>query len=113
MKLVKNFRSHPAILAFSNSAFYDDELEACGHPAITHSLLQCPELVTKGFPLIFHGIIGKDEQEKSSPSFFNIDEATQVKKYCLSLIENKKNHLSEFIISVLKFDHALIRLFVA
>lgn len=29
-KLVRNFRSHPAILHISNELFYDNELTCCG-----------------------------------------------------------------------------------
>jgi Superfamily I DNA and RNA helicases and helicase subunits len=93
VKLVKNFRSHPAILDFPNSQFYNGELQPSGNPALTHSLEHSNELATKKFPLIFHGIIGKDQREESSPSFFNIDEATVVKKYCSSLITDRKNRI--------------------
>jgi helicase MOV-10 len=48
------------------------------------------ELPKKKFPVVFHGIVGRDQQEASSPSFFNIDEATLVKKYCKSLVEDRK-----------------------
>lgn len=57
------------------------------------------ELPKKKFPIVFHGIVGRDQQEASSPSFFNIDEATLVKKYCKSLVEDRKfrTRLSIFI----------------
>lgn len=42
------------------------------------------------FPIIFEGIVGRDAREGSSPSFFNIDEATCVKRHCLLLIGNRK-----------------------
>ncbi|CAG2060041.1 unnamed protein product, partial [Timema podura] len=56
-KLIKNFRSHKDILNISNSLFYHKELKVCGGPEIT---LACnwPELPKKGFPIIFHGIVG-------------------------------------------------------
>ena len=98
VKLVKNFRSHPAILQFSNEEFYQSELQACGDAALIHSLDKYEELPKKKFPIIFHGLVGKDERESSSPSFFNIIEATQVKKYVMSLIGNRKNGISEFSI---------------
>ena len=101
MKLVKNFRSHPAILQFPNSEFYNGELQSCGNPALTHSLEHSDELVKKKFPLVFHGIIGKDQREESSPSFFNIDEATVVKNYCSSLITNRKNRIRSCLPEVL------------
>lgn len=91
VKLIKNFRSHPAILQFANAQFYDSELQACGDPVLTRSLENSSELPKKGFPVIFHGIIGRDEREESSPSFFNVDEVTVVKKYCMSFVDNRKN----------------------
>jgi Peptidase family C54 len=47
---------------------------------------------------IFHGIVGKDERDKSSPSFFNINEATVVKKYCQDLIHNRSPRVREFFV---------------
>lgn len=95
MKLLKNFRNHPAILQFSNTMFYNGELECCGDPVLTHSLQLSEALVTRNFPLIFHGIVGKDEREASSPSFFNIDEVTMVKKYCQQLISRRRPAVRE------------------
>ena len=96
MKLVKNFRSHADILEFSNNNFYNRELQPCGDPVLTHSLLRS-DLVRKNFPVLFHGIIGRDEREASSPSFFNIDEASRVKKYCLELMDDRRLRLSKMI----------------
>ncbi|KAJ3573071.1 hypothetical protein NP233_g2668 [Leucocoprinus birnbaumii] len=91
VKLVKNFRSHPSILQFPNEQFYKSELQSCGDFAMVRSLENCEELPKRGFPIIFHGVVGKDDREKKSPSFFNIDEAILVKKYCESLIGNRKS----------------------
>lgn len=91
VKLVKNFRTHPSILEFSNAHFYRGELEAAGNPALTHSLENWEELPKKRFPVIFHNVVGKDQREAGSPSFFNISEATEVKKYCQLLIGTKRN----------------------
>lgn len=63
---------------------------------MTHSLENVEELPKKRFPLVFHGIVGKDAREASSPSFFNVEEASQVKKYCKDLLENRKYKLSKF-----------------
>ncbi|KAF5356601.1 hypothetical protein D9758_008284 [Tetrapyrgos nigripes] len=90
VKLIKNFRTHKAILQFSNEQFYNNELQYCANAALTHSLENSNELPTKRFPLIFHGVVGKDLREEHSPSFFNIEEATLVKKYCSSLIGERK-----------------------
>ncbi|PFH45880.1 hypothetical protein AMATHDRAFT_77900 [Amanita thiersii Skay4041] len=90
VKLLRNFTSHPKILEVSNTNFYNSELQPCGDPAVTHSLEDCEELPTKKFPIIFHGIIGRVQREGSWPLFFNIDEASLVKKYCSSLLSNRK-----------------------
>ncbi|KAJ7199232.1 P-loop containing nucleoside triphosphate hydrolase protein [Mycena pura] len=106
VKLVKNFRSHPAILDFANQQFYGGELEPCGDPALIRSLENSNELPTKKFPLIFHGIIGKDDREGRSPSFFNISEAGVVKKYVESLLSDRKLRVRPEEIGVITPYHA-------
>ncbi|KAJ7154607.1 RNA helicase [Mycena filopes] len=106
VKLVNNFRSHPAILDFSNQQFYDGELIPCGNVALIRSLENSDELPTKKFPLIFHGILGKDDREGSSPSFFNIGEATLVKKYVLALVGDRKLRIRPEEIGVITPYHA-------
>ncbi|KAJ3556290.1 hypothetical protein NM688_g2107 [Phlebia brevispora] len=90
MKLIKHFRSHPDILYFPNQQFYKGELQPCADPIVTHSLARYEGLVKQGFPMIFHGIVGKDQREESSPSFFNVDEVALVIKYAMDLVENRK-----------------------
>ncbi|KAK0452060.1 P-loop containing nucleoside triphosphate hydrolase protein [Desarmillaria tabescens] len=89
MQLIKNFRSHPDILAFPNEQFYGNLLQACGDPLLTKSLENSVVLPTKKFPIVFHSVVGRDQREESSPSFFNISEATLVKSYCTSLMAKK------------------------
>lgn len=55
-KLVKNYRSHPALLALPSRLFYHKELEVCADPSVVTSLLGWEKLPKKGFPLIFHGV---------------------------------------------------------
>lgn len=55
-KLVKNYRSHPALLALPSRLFYHRELEVCADPRVVTSLLGWEKLPKKGFPLIFHGV---------------------------------------------------------
>lgn len=95
VKLTNNWRSHPSILKFPNEEFYRGELRACADPVATHSLLRWNGLARPDLPIIFHGIAGKDEREASSPSFFNIDEASLVKSYVSQLFEDKRLRLSE------------------
>lgn len=44
---------------------------------------------------MFHALSGKDDREASSPSFFNIDEATKVKTYVEALRANRTIRLSK------------------
>ncbi|KAI0344524.1 P-loop containing nucleoside triphosphate hydrolase protein [Trametopsis cervina] len=108
-KLIKNWRSHPAILKFPNDEFYRGDLKACGDPTVTHSLTRWDGLVKKDFPIIFHGIHGKDLREASSPSFFNIDEASQVNKYITNLVDDRKLRLQPENIGVIAPYHAQVQ----
>ncbi len=89
MELLENFRNHPAILDFLNERFYDNRLQASGDPMLTRRLEDWDGLPTKKFPIAFHAVAGQDQREESSPSYFNISEATLVKNYCSSLIAKK------------------------
>ena len=95
VKLTKNWRSHPDILKFPNERFYRGGLIACADPVVTHSMLRWDCLVTPDYPIVFHGIRGKDEREASSPSFFNIDEASLVKDYVGELFGDRRLRMSE------------------
>ncbi|KAI0093452.1 P-loop containing nucleoside triphosphate hydrolase protein [Irpex rosettiformis] len=108
-KLIKNWRSHPAILKFPNDEFYGGDLVACGDPTVTECLARWGHLVKKNFPVIFHGIKGKDEREASSPSFFNIPEASEVKKYIDKLLEDRKLPLKPEQIGVISPYHAQVQ----
>lgn len=94
VKLTKNWRSHEAILRFPNEAFYSGELEVCGDTTMIDSLLDSPVLATPNFPIVFHGISGSDEREAGSPSYFNIDEISEVCKYVDMLRMDRKRLLS-------------------
>lgn len=65
-KLVKNYRSHSALLALPSRLFYHRELEVCADPTVVTSLLGWEKLPRKGFPLVFHGVrvsFGPAQQE--------------------------------------------------
>ena len=89
VKLTKNYRSHAAILHYPNVRFYDDELEVYGSPESINAFLGSPQLVSSEFPVVFHAISGRNERESTSPSYFNIDEAIQVKAYITSLLQDE------------------------
>ncbi|XP_039193151.1 RNA helicase Mov10l1 isoform X1 [Crotalus tigris] len=86
-KLVKNYRSHGALLALPSKLFYHKELEVCADPSVVNSLLGWEKLPKKGFPLIFHGMRGTEMREGCNPSWFNPTEAVQVMRYCCLLVK--------------------------
>jgi helicase MOV-10 len=88
-KLLRNFRSHPYILKVPSDLFYGNELIPCGDMSITSSACKWEWLPTPGFPMIFHGVDGKDEREPSSPSFFNIAEVAEVVSYVEKIASSK------------------------
>ncbi|KAG2433768.1 hypothetical protein HXX76_008129 [Chlamydomonas incerta] len=93
-KLLHNYRSHPALLALPSAAFYHGELVAAADPEVTHSLLHWEALPNKSVPLLFHNLVGRDDQEASSPSWFNLDEAKQVVSYVKSLKDMRRSRLA-------------------
>ena len=67
---------------------------------LTESCLSFEELPDEArrnkVPMIFHGVIGQDLKEESSPSFFNIEEIITVRDYIKKILEMKKNKVSKF-----------------
>ncbi|XP_014648792.1 PREDICTED: putative helicase Mov10l1 [Ceratotherium simum simum] len=100
-KLVKNYRSHSALLALPSRLFYHKELEVCADPKVVTSLLGWEKLPKKGFPLIFHGVRGSEAREGRSPSWFNPAEAVQVMRYCCLLARSTSSQVSAGDIGVI------------
>ncbi|XP_070309649.1 RNA helicase Mov10l1 isoform X2 [Odocoileus virginianus] len=100
-KLVKNYRSHSALLALPSRLFYHRELEVCADPAVVTSLLGWEKLPRKGFPLVFHGVRGNEAREGRSPSWFNPAEAVQVMRYCCLLARSVSSQVSAGDIGVI------------
>lgn len=95
VKLIKNFRSHIAILSFPNEKFYSDDLQPFASPTTINYYINSSYLPNKKFPIVFHAVSGKDDREASSPSFFNIDEVLVVKNYVQKLKEDRKFRTSK------------------
>uniref|UniRef100_A0A2K6GNN1 RNA helicase n=1 Tax=Propithecus coquereli TaxID=379532 RepID=A0A2K6GNN1_PROCO len=100
-KLVKNYRSHAALLALPSRLFYHRELEVCADPKVVTSLLGWEKLPKKGFPLIFHGVRGNEAREGRSPSWFNPAEAVQAMRYCCLLARSVSSQVSAGDIGVI------------
>ncbi|KAK2851431.1 hypothetical protein Q5P01_007707 [Channa striata] len=88
-KLLRNYRSHPAILKIPNELFYDGELQVCANEIVRNSYCTWEYLPKKGFPVIFHGVTGLDEREASSPSFFNVAEVEILMEYVKKLLQTQ------------------------
>lgn len=81
VKLVDNYRSHPSILRLPSDLFYDGELVACANVRERSIFERWEALPNAEFPVLFHGVRGKDEREANSPSWFNADELVLVSRY--------------------------------
>lgn len=100
-KLVRNYRSHGALLELPSRLFYDGELRACADPLSTHSMLGWASLPNPTVPLLFHGIDGQDEREANSPSWFNRHEAAKVLEYVKLLGEYRRSRVTDDDIGVI------------
>ncbi|XP_040279815.1 putative helicase MOV-10 [Bufo bufo] len=88
-KLLLNYRSHPDILSVPNELFYDNELQAKADEMVTRAYCNWEKLPKENFPLIFHHVLGKDEREGNSPSFFNVHEIEVLVSYLRDLLETQ------------------------
>lgn len=68
-------------------------MRAHGDKDVTHLLLQSNFLPKKGFPLIFHGVKGKEKRTRHSPSCYNIIEASVVRDYCVRITEDRERRI--------------------
>lgn len=82
------YRCHPAILQQPNAMFYENKLISSAEKEVAYNLVNYRNLLNKSFPLIFHGVQGRDCREGSSPSWFNADEASVVISYVANLLED-------------------------
>lgn len=64
-------------------------------------------VVKPGFPVVFHSLIGKDLREASSPSFFNVEEASLVKKYIQDLKADQRLRLGKHFPGFSLYPNAL------
>jgi len=97
-KLLKNFRSHHELLTIPKTLYYDNELYACADERMTNSCLNFSCLTDEAkrnkVPLIFHGVVGQDLKEESSPSFFNVEEIIIVMEYIKQVLDVRENRVS-------------------
>jgi superfamily I DNA and/or RNA helicase len=101
-KLVRNYRSHALLLELPNRLFYDGDLLSCVDPMIGEWCIKWEGLETPFVPLLWHGIVGKDQRDGSSPSWFNNDECVQVVAHVKDLLApGRHNRLTPADIGVI------------
>nr|POF01245.1 isoform 2 of rna helicase mov10l1 [Quercus suber] len=82
--LIRNYRSHPAILAVPSSLFYFNTLEP--QAATTDTLQGWPGWQGRGWPVLFSHHTGKDEIEEDGGGWFNVAEAHLACRYAHSFL---------------------------
>ncbi|XP_062419615.1 putative helicase mov-10-B.2 [Pungitius pungitius] len=87
-KLLRNYRSHPAILKVPNELFYNGELQSYADKNTTSSFCTWEKLPKKGWPLIFHGVAGNSERDANNPSVYNMAEVEVLKEYLKALVDH-------------------------
>lgn len=111
-KLIRNYRSHSALLALPSFMFYDNELVPCAPPQVARKLAHFNWLPSEGLPLLFHGIRGENFQEPDSPSWYNPAEVYHVARYLQLLLNAKINPEEIGVITPYKKQVDKIREFI-
>lgn len=90
-QLLDNYRSHPAILQFSNEQFYENLLRTKVDQELQRFAEQWELLPNPGFPLLFHCTKEDSKIDPQGTSSFNDAEVVQVKFYVDNLIKKGIN----------------------
>jgi len=64
-----------------------------GNSYITYHMVNSDVLPRKGFPVVFHGIRGNEEHTTSSPTYFNVLEASIIRDYCMKLTRDPERKI--------------------
>ncbi|KAK3679022.1 hypothetical protein LTR78_001475 [Recurvomyces mirabilis] len=83
--LIRNYRSHPSILATPSSLFYADTLDPCALP--TSTLTSWTGWRGRKWPVLFLSHSGKDEMEQDNGGWYNVSEARLALSTALSFLQ--------------------------
>lgn len=109
--LIRNYRSHPAILAVPSSLFYADTLEPLA--TSTDRLANWTGWRGKRWPVLFHNNNSEDEHEMDGGGWYNKGEADLACEYAASLVhsglvqENEVCIMSPFKAQVKRMRNAM------
>lgn len=84
--LIRNYRSHPAILATPSKLFYTDTLEP--EATDTDALASWPGWQGRGWPVLFSCNSAPDEIEQEGGGWYNIEEAKIACQYAASFLQS-------------------------
>lgn len=79
-QLLDNYRSHSAILQFSNQRFYGSRLRAKASPDV-NAACGWYWLPKENFPVIFHSVLGTSQKEEDGSSSFNLAQISVIGEY--------------------------------
>jgi helicase MOV-10 len=82
--LIRNYRSHPAILVTPSLLFYNDTLEP--EAAETETLLRWPRWPKKSWPILFACNSAEDDIEGDGGGWYNPQEARMACQYAADLL---------------------------
>ena len=74
--LIDNYRAHEGIVKIYNDQFYNSKLQPKGD----QTLIKWKGLKNPNIPLLFKNIVGQEEREEDSPSWFNQTEIEEIFK---------------------------------
>lgn len=84
--LIRNYRSHPAILAIPSALFYNDTL--IPEASDVDSLQSWDRWKRQRWPVIFAYNAGSDEIERDGGGWYNVSEAREACGYAVSLLQS-------------------------
>ena len=84
--LVRNYRSHPAVLATPSNLFYNDTLEP--EAAGTDALNEWSGWQGRGWPVLFSCNTSPDEIEQDGGGWYNNEEAKMACQYAASFLQS-------------------------
>ncbi|KAH7868389.1 AAA domain-containing protein, partial [Lentinula edodes] len=90
MNLIKNYRSHPAILMPPSAMFYNDSLEPCA----SNGMISWAGLSNDKYSLMFLGCDTKDESVDEHATWFNIGEIDGIVGVISSLMSEAAQSIS-------------------
>ncbi|KAI5054863.1 hypothetical protein GOP47_0030008 [Adiantum capillus-veneris] len=100
-RLVRNYRSHQAILDIPSRLFYNGELIPSAPKDISDSMYGWEGLPNKKFPVLIVGVEGVDQREGKSPSWFNAQEVSKVIELVDKLKKWRQSRLSDNDIGII------------